>query len=576
MKIRSKFILFFLISIFFLFSLPAIGDNYNISKSPGWDSSYPRIAVDSRDDIHVLWVEEYSTNSRDVFHAWYDSANQVWSEPKNVSNNNQVYSDTYRSCAIAVDDSDKVYAVWAQKTVIRMRVLSGGSWNNAITVATSDREVDCPRVAASDNGNVYITWYTLNGKVYSKAKVNGSWEGAKMISVSGRRSKFPDIAVGNNLVYASWVEKSGGKYSAVYTKRNKGYNSSWSGVNKVYSSSLSHSHAVIELDSSDRPHIVWTSYVEGPRVVKYSHWTGSGFTTPVEISSTRMLHYPAIDERDNNIYVCWQIGGYSSGRAIYYNLRQDSEWGGQSSIPDSSGGTFSDVASKSDGDAVYFVWDGKGDIYFHSTEALPIPNIPPVAKFSFSPHTGLFPLRVSFDASNSHDPDGTIARYDWDFGDGGTGSGKKINYIYQSWGTFPITLSVADDDGAVGTKVSAIEILRLFQPLNIRYESFLDESLFFSRYITEIYWDRNPKNDEIAEIVYYRIYKKRLGESNVAYRCIGEVNADTFNFRDTDVDEEGIYVYTVTSVDGGGHESPIVESTGGAILNDESYKEFFK
>ena len=576
MKIRLKFILLLVISIFSLFSLPVAGDNTNISKSPGWDSSYPRIAVDSSNNIHVLWVEEYSSSSRDVFHAWYDSTNQVWSDPKNVSNNNKVYSDTYRSCAIAVDDADNVYAVWAQKTVIRLRIFSGGSWNNPLTVATSSAEVDCPRVAASDNGNVYIIWYGLNGKVHSKSKVNGSWESDKTISVSGRRSKFPDIAVGNNLVYACWVEKSGGKYSAVYAKRNKGYNSSWSGVSKVYASSLSHSHAVLELDSSDRPHIVWTSYVEGPRVVKYSHWTGSGFTTPVEISSTRMLHYPGIDERDDDIFVCWQIGGYSGGKAIYYNLRQDSEWGGESAVPDSSGGTFSDVAANTDGDAVYFVWDGKGDIYFHSTGATPIPNIPPVAKFSFSPDTGLFPLAVSFNGSNSYDPDGTIVRYDWDFGDGGTGSGKNITYIYQTWGTFPITLSVVDNDGAVGTKVRSIEILRLFQPLNIRYESFLDESLFFSRYVTEIYWERNPKNDDIAEIVFYRIYKKRLGESNVAYRCIGEVNADVFNFRDTDVDEDDIYVYTVTSVDGEGHESPIVESTGGAILNDESYKEFFK
>ena len=576
MKIRSEFFLFLVIPIFFLFSLPAAGDNTNIANSPGWDSSYPRIAVDSSNDIHVLWVEEYSTNSRDVFYARYDSANQVWSAPKNLSNNNKVYSDTYRSCAIAVDDADKVYAVWTQKTSIVMKVFSGGSWGSSLTVATSSAEVDCPRVAVRDNGNIYIIWYTLNGKVYSKAKVNGSWEGVKMISVSARRSKFPDIAAGNNLVYASWVEKSGGKYSAVYAKRNKGYNSSWSGVSKVYNSSLSHSHAVIELDSSDNPHIVWTSYVEGPRVVKYSHWTGSGFTTPVEISSTRMIHYPAIDERNNDIYVCWQIGGYSGGRAIHYNLRKNSDWGGQSAIPDSSGGTFSDVASNSDGDEVYFVWDGKGDIYFHSTGAMPIPNIPPVAKFSFSPNTGLFPLKVSFNGSNSHDPDGTIVRYDWDFGDGGTGSGKTINYIYQTWGTFPITLSVVDNDGAVGTEVKAIEILRLFQPLNIRYESFLDESLFFSRYVTEIYWERNPKNDNIAEIVFYRIYKKRLGESDVAYRCIGEVDANTFNFRDTDVDKEGIYVYTVTSLDSEGHESPIVESTGGAILNDKSYKKFFE
>jgi hypothetical protein len=571
MKINSKLISFLLASIFFVFSLASADEVVNISQSPGWTSNYPRVAVDSDGGIHVIWVEEYSSSSGDVFYAYCDPVSNEWSQPKNLSNNNKVYCDTQMACGIAVDDSDNVYAVWAQRNDIRMRVFSGGSWNNAITVASSGVEVDCPRVAASDNGNVFVIWWTLDGNVYSKARVNGSWESAKRISQAGKRSKFPDIAAGNNLVYACWVEKNG-EYQAAYSKRNKSFNASWSPRNKIYTGSDGHQHAVVELDSYDYPHVVWTTYKDGPRVVTYSHWTGSNFSSPEEISETLLLHYPSLAERDNNLYACWQIGAYGNGMGVHYNTRQNEDWSGESSVPNSGGVTFCDVAAEPDGETVYFVWDARGEIYFYGGDTVPSVNIPPVAKFNFSPQTGLFPLEVSFDGSASYDPDGSIVRYEWDFGDGGVGSGKKINYIYQTWGTFPITLSVVDNKGAVGTQVKSIEILRLFQPLNIRYETFIDESLFFLRHVTEIYWERNPKNDDIAEIVLYRIYKKLLGESNVAYRCIGEVNADVFNFRDTDVEEDVIYVYTVTSIDGQGHESPIVESTGGATLNNKSDK----
>jgi len=571
MKINSKLISFLLASIFYIFSLCSADEVVNISQSPGWDSNYPRMAVDSEGGIHVIWVEEYSGSSGDVFYSYCDSVSKAWSQPQNLSNNNQVYSDTHRACAIAVDDSNKVYAVWAQKTVIRMRIFSGSSWGNAITVTSGGGELDCPRVAASDNGNVFVVWWTLNGNVYSRARVNGNWESTKHISQSGKRSKFPDIAVGNNLVYACWVEKNG-EYQAAYTRRNKSFNASWSSKNKIYTGSNGHQHAVIELDSNDYPHVVWTTYREGNRVVTYSHWTGSNFSSPEEISKTHLLHYPSLAERDNDIFACWQVGAYGNGMGVYYNTRQNEEWSGEGTVPSSRGVTFCDVAADPDGKTVYYVWDARDEIYFYGGETTPSLNIPPVARFAFSPQTGLFPLEVTFDGSASYDPDGSIVRYDWDFGDGGTGSGKKINYIYQTWGTFPITLSVVDNRGAVGAEVKAIEILRLFQPLNIRYETFLDESLFFSRHVTEIYWERNPRNDDIAEIVLYRIYKKRLGESNIAYRCIGEVNADVFNFRDTDVDEEGKYVYTVTSVDGQGHESPIVASTGGTMLDDKSDK----
>src|SRR6185369_7116393 len=46
------------------------------------------------------------------------------------------------------------------------------------------------------------------------------------------------------------------------------------------------------------------------------------------------------------------------------------------------------------------------------------PNSPPVAAAGATPTSGLAPLTVNFDSSGSYDPDGTIASYSWNFGDG--------------------------------------------------------------------------------------------------------------------------------------------------------------
>ena len=53
----------------------------------------------------------------------------------------------------------------------------------------------------------------------------------------------------------------------------------------------------------------------------------------------------------------------------------------------------------------------------------PPPNTPPAAAFT-STATG---LKAAFDASASTDPDGTIASYAWDFGDGATGTGRDAH-----------------------------------------------------------------------------------------------------------------------------------------------------
>ena len=71
-------------------------------------------------------------------------------------------------------------------------------------------------------------------------------------------------------------------------------------------------------------------------------------------------------------------------------------------------------------------------------------NQVPTAAFTSSVNN----LDATFDASGSADPDGSIASYAWDFGDGTTGSGVKPAHTYGAGGTFPVKLTVTDDSGA--------------------------------------------------------------------------------------------------------------------------------
>jgi len=85
-------------------------------------------------------------------------------------------------------------------------------------------------------------------------------------------------------------------------------------------------------------------------------------------------------------------------------------------------------------------------------------NQPPVANFTASPDSGAAPLPVSFDASLSSDPDGTIASYNWAFGDGGTGTGVTTSHTYAAAGTYNAVLTVRDTLNATGTKTVTITV----------------------------------------------------------------------------------------------------------------------
>jgi PKD repeat protein len=80
------------------------------------------------------------------------------------------------------------------------------------------------------------------------------------------------------------------------------------------------------------------------------------------------------------------------------------------------------------------------------------PNTPPVAVASATPTSGAAPLGVNFSSAGSNDPDGSIASYSWNFGDGTTVSSlASPGHVYQNAGSYTAVLTVTDNRGAIGT-----------------------------------------------------------------------------------------------------------------------------
>lgn len=79
---------------------------------------------------------------------------------------------------------------------------------------------------------------------------------------------------------------------------------------------------------------------------------------------------------------------------------------------------------------------------------IPVNGIPPVAVADASaPTSGVAPLAVTFSSAGSTDPDGSIAAYDWDFGDGTTSTAANPVKSYSTPGTYTASLVVVDNSG---------------------------------------------------------------------------------------------------------------------------------
>lgn len=89
---------------------------------------------------------------------------------------------------------------------------------------------------------------------------------------------------------------------------------------------------------------------------------------------------------------------------------------------------------------------------FHYKQTGP-QNQAPTALASANKTSGLAPLSVTFNSTGSADPDGTIVRTQWNFGDGTRSLDASATHVYTAPGTYAATLTVTDNMG--GASISA-------------------------------------------------------------------------------------------------------------------------
>ena len=89
--------------------------------------------------------------------------------------------------------------------------------------------------------------------------------------------------------------------------------------------------------------------------------------------------------------------------------------------------------------------------YIKITEA---DNLAPTAAYSKS----CFGLTCAFDASASADPDGSLTRFAWDFGDGQTSTEANPSHTYAAPGTYAVRLTVTDNQAVTDRENQSVTV----------------------------------------------------------------------------------------------------------------------
>lgn len=145
------------------------------------------------------------------------------------------------------------------------------------------------------------------------------------------------------------------------------------------------------------------------------------------------------------------------------------------------------------------------DCHFINVEGIP------VASFYWTPETPIEGDTVTFTSTSIDTDGGNIVAFDWNLGDGASGTGEVATHAYATAGTYTVTLTVTDNDGKTDSFTDTIQVLPTPIPTGADLrESKADYRRFdvsvrepevintFTAWVKSL----NPKEDTVVRIVW--------------------------------------------------------------------------
>ncbi len=375
------------------------------------NSQWPQLAKDSQGRIHMTWMEGTARTNRDIFYAYYSGGR--WSAMQ------KIYASAYNSTwpRIGVDNRDVPHIIWTHDrgeargdNEIYHR-WKNGTWLGPLDVSRSVGTISIHSNFFVRGTNQYALWmdgHERDWNLYFSQTTNGNW--STPIHVNPKiQGYWPGICAdskGNvHILFSSLLR------NVYYMNRIDG---EWSDWRVVSNGPHPRNFVYISVDDNDILHGVWRQTDSGKDNIYYGSATSTGiWAEPIKISNGTYCKTPVIKpDNKGNVHVVW------------FELNDETETGD-----------------------VYYIKGIAGE--GGSADA-------PVALFTATPEFGKPPLKVLFKAGGSYDPDGIIVSFEWNFGDGTSGTGIQVNHTYAKKGAYIATLKLKDNDGLMSIAQTTI------------------------------------------------------------------------------------------------------------------------
>lgn len=368
-----------------------------ISQDDNFMGWYTRIAVDSDDNIHVVWNERIDNLplQNEIHYSRSSDYGQNWSAMNQdiiISFNDSVDANTNSS--IAIDSEDNIFVVWPED-VIDIREIhysisrdGGNTWTGQsrdyYLSTLGGTDALNPDIAIDENDVIHVVWNQDNpatgiDEIFYSRSTNGgaTWSAETIISYpDGDAASTPEIEVGaDNEIYVVWKESDDvvTTNSVVNVSISTDGGLTWSGTTAdiplTQSFRMIYDPRIV-VDSNGIAHCIWRGTQDQASPFHYevyhSRSLNNGVTWSGMTGTTMISYYPAGDFSANvqnigvdgfgNVVAVWDEDYLDDNNEIMVSASTDGglTWSGQVqdeiiSFPDNHPAYRPFIAATSDG-----------------------------------------------------------------------------------------------------------------------------------------------------------------------------------------------------------------------------------
>jgi len=359
-----------LIAVFglFLFGQSALAD-WTPVKRLTWTSGYsfaPAVAVDSSDAIHVVWFDNTPGNYA-VYYRRSTDGGATWSALKRLTWN----SSNASGPALAVDSNDDLHLVWQDATsgndeIYYRKSTDGGlNWSAARRLTWTSGDSYTPVLAIDSANAIHVVWEDKtpgNGEIYYKRSTDGgeTWGSIKRLTWNSSRSEDPVIAAtAGNVVHVAWYDNMLG-LGEIYCKKSPDGGETWSSIKRLTWTNYS-AFPSMAADSETAIHLAWAVEAVQGMEIHYRRSTDGGATWSAGetlIANPGGSSTPALAvDSAGNPHIVW-MDSTPGDPEVYYKTSADggSTWGANKRLTWSTGNSYDPILAMDSAGFAHVVW----------------------------------------------------------------------------------------------------------------------------------------------------------------------------------------------------------------------------